>query len=205
MASDEAVAAVAVYLRKTLGETVPEGELDGWADVLEPVPDEIVREAVRRVVRKILYRKLPSPGMIYQEALALIGERMPSPMDALTAVENWVLHPSKHPLPPIVERVLDSIGKHTFREADMRTVSVLRSQFLALYREETRRIGELAMRAGVPLEQALAPHVSIPVPVEKRPMIEKPEVIDDEDYVPVRQLIRQFVRGDEIDETAKSE
>jgi len=162
MASRESITGIAAYLHKTLGETIPSNELDGWADVLSPIPDSVALEAVRCLVRTLTYRKLPAPGAIYQAALGIMRERFPSMGEA------WELARCGTDMPGPVRVAYDRIGAGTMmnlREGDGST----RARFLDFYREAVDAAA-LAVMANPRMEIERSDAPALPDGVESLPV-----------------------------------
>jgi len=201
MASPEAIAAVATYLQKTIGETIPRDELDGWGDVLEPIRDDgVVIEAVRRVVRTMMYRKLPAPGAIYQAAMEILRERFPSTGEAWQRARRGEL--TSGPVAVAFERI-GAGTMHNLREGD----SATRARFLEFYREAVDAAA-LEYMANPELEQEALPAIeagdleALPVyegTAEQRAAMygEPPLTPELEIKIPnVRELIRRIAAGE---------
>jgi|GEM_PF-2803588 len=202
MASPEAIAAVATYLQKTLGETIPAAELDGWDDVLAPIrDDDVLIEAVRQVVRTTKYRKLPAPGAIYQAAMEILRRRFPSPGEAWQRARRGEL--TAGPVATAFER----IGAGTMRmlqEGD----SATRARFLEFYAEAVDAAVLEQMKHPERRQEALPPIdagdlEALPIyegtPGQREAMYGEPRVVPEgaEVKIPnVRELIRRIEAGE---------
>jgi len=79
MASEQTIGKISAFLGLALGHAIPPASLPIWKEILSPIPDALAEQAAMEVVRKTTACFPPAPGAVYQMALDIIREELPSP------------------------------------------------------------------------------------------------------------------------------
>jgi len=89
MADKKAIATASAIIGKATGYMVPPEALDTWALILKPLPNELLIAATVAACRKA-ERSLPiPPGAIFSEAMKIVGEQYPTPIEAWRLAYDW--------------------------------------------------------------------------------------------------------------------
>lgn len=158
MASEKAIAVISKLLEHTTTKPIPEGNLDTWVKVLEPLEDELAVAATLRVVRSETKPFAVPPGAIYQAALAILREKHPSSGEAWAMVNKAITYAASregmwdgerfaeiHALPDMVREAAEQTGIMAMVHGSNPTAD--RARFLEFYREvvNQRARGMLAL------------------------------------------------------------
>jgi len=195
---------------RQLGVEIDEKATSIWAEVLEPIADDLLLAACTRFLRGHKWGMKIMPGSMYQAALEIMHERFPSPGEAWElarserSAKEWVADR----MAPVLA-ACHQIGRETM---DLLRVgdSATRARFLEFYHAavDAQVTEQLALSPG--RQQSPESIEALPAGTDRSSLHDgraeslahlhgdSAETVDDGEQVDVRGLVRKLVRGEEI-------
>jgi hypothetical protein len=147
MASKKAIAVLSKQLEYLLGEPIDGRAVEIWQKVLSPISDDLLERAALKFLRKEERRYSIMPGAIYQTALEIMQEGLPTPgeawamlgvaLDKVVDKEGW---DAFNELPKPVQKAAQQVGVRGMVNGDHLMAD--RARFLEFYRVITDRQAE---------------------------------------------------------------
>ena len=147
MASKKAIGVISKLLEHTTTKPIPEDSLETWVLILEPLSDGLALKAAMRVARAERRCFAVAPGAIYQTALEILRESLPTPgeawamlgaaLDKVADREGW---DAFNELPESIQEAAQQVGVRGMVNGDHLMAD--RARFLEFYRVITDRQAE---------------------------------------------------------------
>jgi hypothetical protein len=147
MASKKAIGVISKLLEHTTTKPIPEDSLETWVLILEPLSDDLALKAAMRVARATRRCFAVAPGAIYQTALEILREGLPTPgeawrmlgvaLDRVADRKGWLTFDK---LPESIQEAAKQVGVRGMVNGDHLMAD--RARFIEFYRVITDRKAE---------------------------------------------------------------